>query len=233
PLGYYRIAGTRPSCGECEMHGFAQTFWTKTISALADKITAEPVDAGAVPGLCVGAKIFGLGFVPDGSQNRSRRYDNHVNAVNHQFASECLRHSFQPMLRGDVCSEKRNAEGTDVYRDSCIIDQARQRIGTKLFLDLESGPIHTLPVSYIHHERRNRAPKVVCETISVSLPANAAKHPKAVCRKRASAIFDLETCSRQKRAWESHPQHGRCVRQICPRALSSLPNVNGAMRNLL
>src|SRR5580704_3816864 len=110
PLRYYGIAGTRSSCGECEMHGFAQTFWTKAFSALADKITAEPVETGAVLGVCVRGKIFGLGFVPDGSHHRSRRYDDHINAVNHQFASECLRHSFQPMLRGYVCSEKRKAD---------------------------------------------------------------------------------------------------------------------------
>src|SRR5262244_1765816 len=41
---------------------------------------------------------------------------------------------------------QREVKERTVYRDSCIIDQTRQRIGTKLFLDLESGPIHTLPV---------------------------------------------------------------------------------------
>jgi hypothetical protein len=56
---------------------------------------------------------------------------------------------------------QREVKERPVYRDSCIIDQTRQRIGTKLFLDLESGPIHTLPVSYIHHERSKRAAKLL------------------------------------------------------------------------
>src|SRR5258708_17099150 len=74
----------------------------KTFSALADKIAAEPVDAGAVLGLCVRAKVFGLGFVPDGSNNRSRRYDNHINAVNHLDSSTLYRYNniiMQPLDR--------------------------------------------------------------------------------------------------------------------------------------
>ena len=64
--------------------------------------------------------------------------------------------------------------------------------------------------------------------------ANRAELEAAMAAESARRLYlTLSRAAGKKEPGKAIRQHGRCVRQICPRALSSLPNVNGAMRNLL
>src|SRR5258707_14925711 len=97
-LRNYSVACLGSSGGQCEMHSFAQAFWFQTLSAILNHVSTEGFKYRAVDRAVIRTEVLSLSLVPNRGRNRSRHDHDYIYPVDHHFAPERLRHTFQSMF---------------------------------------------------------------------------------------------------------------------------------------
>ena len=109
-LGRDDVAGLRLSCGESCVDDFTDALGRQALVAEIDHVLLHDVERLSIGRVGIAGDVDGVSLVPDRRGDRAGGDDDHVDAVNHQFAAQRFRQAFECELRGVVGADKGRAD---------------------------------------------------------------------------------------------------------------------------